>query len=78
MKPYIAKFQYFSEDKFGQLDREDMFLCLNAEDRRAAREKFVAVTGGESRQCFLVSITGPDKIEAFWDRSMWTFTTVPD
>ena len=73
-KPYIVKFYYYDETS---KDQEEMFLCLHAEDRRDAREKYAQVTGGESRNCFLTSVTGPDKIEAFWNRSTWSFVTIP-
>ena len=75
MKPYIVKFLYHEDD--GAMNGEEMFLCLRADDPRDAQEKFVQVTGGESRNCRLVSVTTKDKIELFWSRTHWQFFTIP-
>jgi hypothetical protein len=77
MKPYIVKFNYLSEDAKGKVTSEEMFLCLHAKDRREAFEKYLQVTGGESRQSYVVSVTGQDKIEAFWSTKDWKFFTIP-
>ncbi len=77
MKPFIVKFNYVTESERGKYTTEEMFLCLHGDDRRDAFEKYLQVTGGESRQCYIVSVVGPDKIEAFWDRSLWRFVTIP-
>ncbi len=76
-KPYIVKFNYVTEDAKGAFNSEEMFLCLHADDRRDAFEKYLQVTGGEQRQCYIVSVVGPDKIEAFWDRSLWKLVPIP-
>ncbi len=65
MKPYIVKFQHFSEGVDGTLHSEDMFLCLHATNKRDAFEKYLHVTNGEQSQNFLTSVTGDDKVEAF-------------
>ena len=77
MKPYIVKFKYLTEDIKGAINSEEMFLCLHAEDRRDAFEKYLQVTGGEQRQSYVISVTGEDKIEAFWNASTWSFVTIP-
>jgi hypothetical protein len=77
MRPYIVKFNHVSESDRGKMNSEEMFLCLHAEDRRDAFEKYIQVTGGEQSQNYFVSVTGEDKIEAFWDRSTWKFFTIP-
>ena len=73
MHPYIVKFMHSDDGS----PAEEMFLCLHAWDRRGARERYVAITGGEDRGNALVSVTGEDKIEAFWNRSTWSFVTIP-
>ena len=77
MKPFIVKLNYVTESERGKFNTEEMFLCLHAEDRRDAFEKYLQVIGGEQRQCYIVSVIVPDKIEAFWDRSLWRFVTIP-
>jgi hypothetical protein len=77
MRPYIVKFQHYSEGADGSMQSEDMFLCIHAKDRHDAFEKYLHVTDGEQRQNYLTSITGQDKIEAFWDKATWTFVTIP-
>jgi hypothetical protein len=77
MKPYIVKFQHLSEGMKGDIEREEMFLCLHATDRRGAFEKYLQVTGGEQMQNYFISVTGENKIETYWDRSRWTFFTIP-
>jgi hypothetical protein len=77
MKPYIVKFQHYSEGADGNMQSEDMYLCLHAMDRRDAFEKYLHVTDGEQSQNYLVSVTGEDKVEAFWDASSWKFVTIP-
>jgi hypothetical protein len=74
MKPYIVKFIHADDD--GK-NPEGMFLCLHAEDKRGAAEKFWQTTGGESRGNALVSVMGKDKIEAFWSAKDWKFFTIP-
>ena len=73
MKPYIVKFLHSDDGS----PAEEMFLCFHAKDRRHAQERYVSITGGEHNGNALVSVTGPDKIEAFWDRSLWKFFTIP-
>jgi hypothetical protein len=73
MKPYIMKFMHSDDGN----PAEEMFLCIHAKDRRHAQERYVAITGGESRGNALVSVTGSDKIEAFWNRDTWSFVTIP-
>ena len=75
MKPYIVKFNYVTEDANGAFNSEEMFLCLHGEDRRDAFEKYLQVTGGETRQCYVVSVIDETKVEMFWDRSTWSFMT---
>jgi hypothetical protein len=75
MKPYIVKFNYVTESERGKFNTEEMFLCLHAEDRRDAFEKYLQVTGGETRQCYVVSVIDETKVEMFWDRSTWSFMT---
>jgi hypothetical protein len=77
MKPYIVKFQHFSEGTDGTMDSEEMYLCLHAENKRDAFEKYLHVTDGEQSQNYLVSVTGEDRIEAFWDAATWKFVTIP-
>lgn len=72
-RPYIVKFLHSDDGD----PAEEMFLCLHADDPRGAQERYVAITGGENRGNALVSVTGPEKIEMFWDRSMWRFFTIP-
>ncbi len=75
MTPYIVKFNHLDDDMTG--NGEEVFLCIHASDRRDAAEKFWSITGGESRGNFLVSVTGEDKIEAFWLSRDWKFVTIP-
>jgi hypothetical protein len=77
MKPYIVKFRHVDEGVDGTLRSEEMYLCLHDEDRRGAFEKYLQVTGGEQMQNYFISVTGEDKIEAFWDASTWKFVTIP-
>jgi hypothetical protein len=45
MKPFIVKFNYVTESERGKFNTEEMFLCLHADDRRDAFEKYLQVTG---------------------------------
>ncbi len=74
MKPYIVKFYHIEEGA----EKEEMFIALHSEDYRGAMEKYVAVTGGEYRGNYLISVTGKEKIEAFWNRDDWKFYTIPN
>ena len=74
-KPYIVKFNYVTETDRGKMNSEEMFLCLHADDHREAFEKYLQVSGGETRQCYIVSVIDDNKIEMFWDRSTWSFMT---
>ena len=69
MKPYIVKFSYHWEDS----PQEEMALCLHADTPDDARERFVQVTGGQSRNCYLISVTGANRIEMMWSAREWTF-----
>jgi hypothetical protein len=73
MKPYIVKFMHSDDGE----PAEEMFLCLHAKDARSAMERYVGITGGERAGNALVSVTGPSKIEMFWDHSRWSFFTIP-
>lgn len=73
MKPYIVKFYHIEEGS----EKEEMFIALHAKTNRDAMEKYVTVAGGEYRDNYLISVTGKDKIEAFWNRDDWKFYTVP-
>ena len=77
MKPYIVKFQHYTEGTDGSTHYEDMYLCLHAKNKRDAFEKYLHVTDGEQRHNYLISVTGEDKIECFWDATMFTFFTIP-
>jgi len=77
MKPYIVKFNHVSERERGGYDSEEMYLCLHAESRQLAFEKYLHVTGGETHQNYVVSVTDEQKVEAFWDRDAWKFVTIP-
>jgi hypothetical protein len=74
MRAYIVKFNHSDDDS----DKpEGMFLCLYADSKRDAAEKFWQITGGESRNNFLVSVTGDNRIECYWDNKTWRFFTIP-
>ena len=76
MKPYIVKFNWVTETDRGKMNSEEMFLCLHAENPRDAFEKYLQVTGGESRQCYFVTINA-NGIELFRDRDSGKFFTIP-
>ena len=73
MEPYIIKFRHHGD----ALQTAEMSLCLHAPHRRLAAELFWEVTGGMERNNELISITGSDRIEAFWVRQQWKFVTIP-
>jgi hypothetical protein len=77
MRPYIVKFIHSDEQVDGTYVSQEMYLCLSATDKRDAFERYLQVTGGEQRQNMIVSVTGKDKIEAFWSREHWSFFTIP-
>lgn len=73
MNPYIIKFKHHGD----ALQTNEMQLCLHAPNCMLAAELFWDVTGGMDRNNELISITGSDRIEAFWQPKQWKFVTIP-
>lgn len=74
MDAYIVRFNH-SDDGVDQ--PEGMFLCLHATSLQNASEKFWQLTGGEGSGNFIVSVSGKDCVEQYWDRRTGKFFTIP-